>query len=167
MDLMSTAQLLGGFGAFIGAIAVVVTLGYLTVQIRQNNQMLGRQAHYDRSGSIYEPFLVPGSPLALIHQKVNGADGTIEPVTNTFMQQYGLDFTESVTWLRYLQRTFFCWEADFLFLGRSHGLDQQIAGILRLFPNVQLFWKHDKTWMFTPQFVEYVDSLPSENLTVE
>ena len=36
MDLMSTAQLLGNFGEFFGAIAVVVTLGYLVVQIRQN-----------------------------------------------------------------------------------------------------------------------------------
>ncbi len=36
MDLMSTAQLLGNFGEFLGAIAVVATLGYLSVQIRQN-----------------------------------------------------------------------------------------------------------------------------------
>lgn len=40
MDLMSVAQLLGNFGEFAGAIAVVVTLGYLVVQIRQNNRML-------------------------------------------------------------------------------------------------------------------------------
>ncbi len=36
MDLMSATQLLGNLGEFVGAIAVVVTLGYLTVQIRQN-----------------------------------------------------------------------------------------------------------------------------------
>ena len=35
MDLMSVAQLLGNFGEFFGAIAVVVTLAYLAVQIRQ------------------------------------------------------------------------------------------------------------------------------------
>jgi len=38
MDLMSTAQLLGNFGEFFGAIAVVVTLGYLAAQIRQNTR---------------------------------------------------------------------------------------------------------------------------------
>ena len=38
MDLMSTAQLLGNFGEFFGAIAVVATLGYLAVQIRQNTE---------------------------------------------------------------------------------------------------------------------------------
>ena len=40
MDLTSTAQLLGNFGEFLGAIAVVITLGYLTVQIRQSKQSL-------------------------------------------------------------------------------------------------------------------------------
>ncbi len=36
MELQATAQLLGNFGEFIGAIAVVATLGYVAVQIRQN-----------------------------------------------------------------------------------------------------------------------------------
>lgn len=40
MDLMSTAQLLGNFGEFVGSIAVVVTLVYLAVQIRQNTTAL-------------------------------------------------------------------------------------------------------------------------------
>ena len=40
MDLMSTAQLLGNFGEFFGAIAVVATLVYLAFQIRQNTLAL-------------------------------------------------------------------------------------------------------------------------------
>ena len=40
MDLMDTAQLLGNFGELVGAIAVVVTLVYLSVQIRQNTIVL-------------------------------------------------------------------------------------------------------------------------------
>ena len=38
MTLVETAQLLGNFGEFVGAIAVVVTLGYLAIQIRQNTR---------------------------------------------------------------------------------------------------------------------------------
>jgi hypothetical protein len=34
MDLMSTAQLLGNFGEFLGSVVVIVTLVYLAVQIR-------------------------------------------------------------------------------------------------------------------------------------
>ena len=39
MDLMSIAQLLGNIGEFLGAIAVVVTLVYLAIQVR-----LGKEA---------------------------------------------------------------------------------------------------------------------------
>ena len=38
MTLMETAQLLGNFGEFIGAIAVVATLFYLAVQVRESKQ---------------------------------------------------------------------------------------------------------------------------------
>ncbi|MGK0223851.1 MAG: hypothetical protein ACI9ON_003098 [Limisphaerales bacterium] len=44
MDHQAFAQLLGNYGEFVGAIAVVATLLYLTTQIRQNNELL-------RSGS--------------------------------------------------------------------------------------------------------------------
>ena len=40
MDLMSTAQLLGNFGEFVGAIGVVGTLIYLAVQVRQSKKAL-------------------------------------------------------------------------------------------------------------------------------
>jgi len=40
MDHLTFAQLLGNYGEFVGAIAVVATLAYLAVQIRQNSQML-------------------------------------------------------------------------------------------------------------------------------
>ena len=35
MTLTDTAQLMGNFGEFFGAIAVVATLGYLVMQIRE------------------------------------------------------------------------------------------------------------------------------------
>jgi hypothetical protein len=40
MDIQATAQLLGNFGEFFGAFAVLATLGYLVVQIKQNNKLL-------------------------------------------------------------------------------------------------------------------------------
>lgn len=38
MDLQTTAQLLGNIGEFVGAIAVVATLVYLAIQVRQSNE---------------------------------------------------------------------------------------------------------------------------------
>ena len=40
MDHQAIAQLLGNYGEFVGAIAVVITLGYLAVQIRQNTRTM-------------------------------------------------------------------------------------------------------------------------------
>jgi hypothetical protein len=50
MDHQAFAQLLGNYGEFIGAIAVVITLGYLTVQVRHNtatSQAVSRQTLID------------------------------------------------------------------------------------------------------------------------
>ncbi|MEJ2238786.1 MAG: hypothetical protein P8X82_10855 [Gemmatimonadales bacterium] len=47
MDLMSTAQLLGNFGEFLGAIAVVATLGYLSRQIRSSNKAQRTATQHD------------------------------------------------------------------------------------------------------------------------
>lgn len=45
MDHQAFAQMLGNYGEFFGAIAVVVTLGYLATQIRQNTRQMRAQAY--------------------------------------------------------------------------------------------------------------------------
>ena len=40
MTLLEVSQLLGNFGEFVGAIAVVATLFYLTLQIRKNTEAI-------------------------------------------------------------------------------------------------------------------------------
>jgi hypothetical protein len=42
MDHQAFAQLLGNYGEFVGAIAVVATLAYLAVQVRQSKHALDR-----------------------------------------------------------------------------------------------------------------------------
>lgn len=62
MDHQAFAQLLGNYGEFVGAIGVVVTLGYLAIQIRMSNrtntalalQNLSNRAH-DRMMAIANP----------------------------------------------------------------------------------------------------------------
>lgn len=54
MDLISTSQLLGNLGEFVGAIAVVVTLIYLATQIRQNTNALRMTAASERLERDYE-----------------------------------------------------------------------------------------------------------------
>jgi hypothetical protein len=39
---------IGAIGEIVGAVAVVVTLAYLAIQVRQNTRMMQREAHLDR-----------------------------------------------------------------------------------------------------------------------
>jgi hypothetical protein len=55
MDIQGIAQLLGNFGEFFGAIAVVATLAYLAVQIRQNTNAL-RSASYEHWNEVSNSF---------------------------------------------------------------------------------------------------------------
>lgn len=57
MDLMATAQLLGNFGEFFGAIAVVATLIYLAAQVKQAKHMAALSARESRNNGTRELFL--------------------------------------------------------------------------------------------------------------
>jgi len=54
MDHQAIAQLLGNYGEFVGAIAVVITLGYLAVQIRQNSESLSANAYQEMTKAANE-----------------------------------------------------------------------------------------------------------------
>lgn len=62
MDLMSTSQLPGNFGEFVGAIAVVITLIYLTFQVRQSThqaRLASIQAVNASNDSAFNPIYIP------------------------------------------------------------------------------------------------------------
>jgi hypothetical protein len=54
MDLMSIAQLLGNFGEFVGAIAVVITLAYLAVQVRHSKEALDANTRTAKASLSYQ-----------------------------------------------------------------------------------------------------------------
>ena len=54
MDHLTLAQLLGNYGEFVGAIAVVATLGYLALQIRQSNVATRAQSVQSTSAAMIQ-----------------------------------------------------------------------------------------------------------------
>ncbi len=54
MTLMETAQLLGNFGEFFGAIAVVVTLVYIAVQVSQSRDALNANTRATKGALSYQ-----------------------------------------------------------------------------------------------------------------
>jgi hypothetical protein len=57
MDLQVTAQLLGNFGEFVGAIAVVVTLAYLAVQVRHSKEATEANTRTIRANAAKEVYV--------------------------------------------------------------------------------------------------------------
>ncbi len=65
MSTLELSQILGNYGEFVGAIAVVLTLIYLTIQIRQNTKTTmatvrqGRAAHASNLAELFSnsPYL--------------------------------------------------------------------------------------------------------------
>ena len=60
MDHQIFAQLLGNYGEFVGAVGVVITLGYLAVQIKQNRTQTQSQIEQ----SLYEQWQTPAKIMA-------------------------------------------------------------------------------------------------------
>jgi len=60
MDHQIFAQLLGNYGEFVGAVGVVITLGYLAVQIKQNR--IQTQSQIEQS--LYEQWQTPAKIMA-------------------------------------------------------------------------------------------------------
>ena len=54
MSTLEISQLLGNYGEFVGAIAIVVTLVYLATQIRQNTRQIRNEGHAGISDSYNE-----------------------------------------------------------------------------------------------------------------
>ena len=79
--------------ANVGVLAGIV---FLALEIKQNTQMLERQAHLERSGNISGLLVEPGSALPGIYAKVKAVDGAMEPVTQAIMDTYDLEVREAV-----------------------------------------------------------------------
>jgi hypothetical protein len=68
MTLMETAQVLGNFGEFFGAIVVFMTLAYLTIQVRQNTRSINAANYFN---------------AALTYNQINSlsiSDGTLNEI---------------------------------------------------------------------------------------
>ena len=57
MDFVTTSQILGNVGEFVGAIAVVVTLAYLAVQVRHNKEATDTNTLTIRANSAKEVYV--------------------------------------------------------------------------------------------------------------
>ena len=148
MSITETAALLGNFGEFIASIAVVATLIYLSVQVRQaKHQMsaMGIQARANHAKGVLDPIYM--SPeLAKIIAKLDHLD----------YGDFGLSKDETVmfgawchTWMQTEQGSYY------LLPKGAH--DELRKWWLATKPGAE-FWERNKG-IYDAEFVEYMEGL--------
>jgi len=163
VDHQSLAQLLGNYGEFVGAIAVVVTLAYLALQVRHskeateaNTKSLNLQAYQSWQAANLQINMGFSNPA----QSEICARGIGDSSNLTFE-----------TWnsfgLMYLAIFQMAQSADYLY--RAGMLDQELwdaemnraAGILSL-PGVRQWWDAGAKTQLTGRFAEFLESIQPE-----
>ncbi len=153
MDLMDTAQLLGNFGEFVGAIAVVATLIYLTTQIRQNTSALqsaAAQAVHDNFAAWYSS--AQGDP-SLLSISVKGMKD-LASLSEIEKPQFTAQF---MAFCSHVQDAFYKWQEGSLSPELWRGWEY-VSMQLFLSPGGKDFWD-ERDFMFADAFQTYVNDV--------
>jgi hypothetical protein len=142
---------LGAISDFVGAIAVVVTLGYLAIQVRQNTSALrstATQGAHDESAAVYD-LLSGDATLADIF--VRGLTSP-EELTSTETARF---FSVSMAYMFRYQNWYLQTRSGFIEkeLLESWGrVLRQLSGT----PGFQEFWRQ-RAHIFADEFVRYLE----------
>ncbi len=112
MTLTDTAQLMGNFGEFFGAIAVLATLVYLVVQIKQAGRATIFSSEQRRLEAIQNLLLMPAhdSGLRDAMRKVGGFNPQFARAAATLSAEFDLDETGAHQLTSYWSAFFGMWE---------------------------------------------------------
>jgi hypothetical protein len=156
MDHLIIAQLLGNYGEFIGAIAVVVTLVYLAAQIRENTKATQADSQY----------AVGQMTLNLCLAISN--DGEFANIWRRGLKDLStLDADELFRWNQHAYAVWDSYEINFLQWRRGALSDgdwvkwQRVIKNYKTQPGMQEYWQEAKN-AFHPDSQEIVDKLEPE-----
>jgi hypothetical protein len=141
---------LGNLGEFVSGVAVVASLIYVAIQIRQNTRATQAATLQEVSRDMREQF----SPKPIVHEasrKISGGEK--------------LTFEERWAWNQYTMNTFRMYENQW-FQHRRGALDAQLFRgyqnhiyFTMELPGIKAFWENAKNAFFHPQFVIHVEEL--------
>ncbi len=149
MSALEFSQLLGNYGEFVGAIAIVVTLVYLAIQVRQNTRMMRasiRQARSDSSVQLYS--LGATSVVAEIREKESRGEAL------TQLEEERMFLWNICIWRQ--QQTVFFQALDELLDVQTADEQAAIVRTLMQFPSARRFWAIQKH-SFDSRFVTWLD----------
>ncbi len=150
MSALEFSQLLGNYGEFVGAIAIVITLAYLAIQIRQNTRMMRssiRQARSDNAVHLYS--LAATSVIAEIREKESRGEALTE------VEEARMFLWNICIWRQ--QQTIFFQAQDGLLDVQTGDEQSAIVRTLMQYPSARSFWA-DQKHSFDSRFVAWVDA---------
>ena len=153
MSTLEFSQLLGNFGEFVGAIAVVVTLIYLTTQIRQNNTALRSAAAQDVQHN-----------FAAWYSSAQGDPNLLSVSTKGLRDYSGLSATEKAQFIAqfmafcsHVQDAFYKWQEGSLSPELWRGWEFVTMNFLGT-PGGRDFWD-ERDYLFADAFQTYVNDV--------
>ncbi len=153
MTLMESAQLLGNFGEFVGAIAVVLTLIYLTTQIRQNTTALRSAAAQDVQHNFAGWYSSVQAEPSLLSISAKGMTD-LPSLSETEKQQFIAHF---MVFCSHIQDAFYKWQEGSLSPELWRGWEY-VSMQLFLSPGGKDFWD-ERDFMFADAFQTYVNDV--------
>jgi len=175
MDHQEFAQLLGNYGEFVGALAVVATLFYLASQVRlsrqateANTKLLEHSVRQSTFQALQQYYLeCAGEYHSIVYSKIaESIDdkkllGLIAPIEVRLNVEFGLSYSESLSlWNLLLVENK---QREFEYLEYLDGRREEptIFGLayVHIHPAETIVWDHLRRFgMFDTRYIEYVDS---------
>ncbi len=164
MDHQTFAQLLGSYGEFVGAIAVVVTLAYLAVQIRHSKEATEANTRTIRANAAKEVYVgwsqfcleLSRHPDRVLFDKILKADTDYSQLSIEEQVAVGYHFRSVVE--RFASEHAL-YEGGILAADVYGELSRFCAGFVSA-PALADLWKVEREQpIYSRQFVEYIQSL--------
>ena len=161
---------MGNLGEFVGSIAVVATLFYLSRQIRQNASALSRSNDYAQASSIHDTNALYVQVFSLLVQ-----DPEMASIYHRALRLEPLDDVEAVRFAAFIN-TFFAWSEDLfsqsnaelgfseysgensLFLLETHY--GYLGRLLKTDVGID-WWKKDAPYLFSNEYVRAINEIMS------
>ena len=154
-----TIEQLGSIGEFVGSLAVLITLGYLSIQTRQMNKANRQRSHADILTRRNEVLRAQYEHPELLKVLSKGSSG--EPMDAMEAQCFTVWMT---TLMSHLQDTYVQFKAGLLDRNVWEA-EQRIGATLFTQPGFLNWWEHGQQFL-TPEFVSVMENSPVTNLVL-
>jgi hypothetical protein len=154
-------EAIGAVGEIVGAIAVVVTIGYLAVQIRQNTRSVLAATHHSsaRAATETQNVFAQSNDVARIF-RVGSRE--LEELTGDERQRFHAMLLSIFLWY---EDAFFQHQQSMIDREVWEGRQRHLLGQLKL-PGITSWWARSSEF-FARSFVSYIEQLSQQTMPAE